>query len=388
MHRLRRQTVRPRAAIRVPLLTFPLVFAVTALIVAYWGRDRWIPVNEQTTYTTTVRAVETASSAATPFTVTDSDPQRAKASADALAERFAAQRVAKWRRNKADESQRAHDLAEKARQKCRENADLLSALERQRPEKPPVSAESVKPPPQPEMIDNPLWLDLHRQIGELEARREQLLIDRTPRHPAVREIDERLAETTEQLAATARRIPDSRASGDRPAAAPAIVPPASDGPAARQYEQKLAELTAALEKSRLACQQAERAEEQAGQQLAATPQFTFAQREIVQNLPQTDYGWYRLLWTTFASGLLMAVGVCSVFLGTGIDPPVASIDEIEEYLNEPILGTLPSDGPPPNLRAIDRETQLRRAFIAFGTILILACPVVAVWGIAGICGAQ
>lgn len=86
MHRLRRQTVRPRAAIRVPLLTFPLVFAVTALIVAYWGRDRWIPVNEQTTYTTTVRAVETASSAATPFTVTDSDPQRAKASADALAD--------------------------------------------------------------------------------------------------------------------------------------------------------------------------------------------------------------------------------------------------------------------------------------------------------------
>jgi len=385
MRLLKRQTVRPRASVRIPVLACALIFAVTAMVVGRWGREHWTPVDRQTTYTATARAVETATGAATPFTSADVDPQRAQAAAGALAERFVAERTAEWRRGKADACQKAHDVAKKARQECRNGAALLSAFQRQRPERRSLPTASTKPPPRPAMIDNPAWLDLQRQVADLEGRRDQLLIDRTPLHPAVQEIDRRLAEAKEQLAATARQIPDTRAgSSGEVADAPALVPPAGDDPAVKQYEQKLAELTAALDKSRLACQEAERAEKQADQQLAAAPQFTFEHPEAVPNPPQIDYGWRRLLWTTFASSLLMVFGIVWVALGAGIDPPVASIDEVEDDLDEPVLGVLPSDGPPPDLAAIHRQAQRRRALIAFGTILILACPVVAAWGVLGI----
>ena len=211
-----------------------------------------------------------------------------------------------------------------------------------------------------------------------------MLIDRTPLHPAVQEIEGRLAQVKEQLAATARQIPDNRVKNVAPPDAAAIAPPPVDDMAAREYDRKRGELTAALEKSRLACQEAERAEKQAGQELAAVPQFVFEQPEPMQNLPQVDYGWRRLLWTTFASSLLMVFGIATVWLGASIDPPVASVEDVEGDLNETVLGVVPFNGPVPDMAAIDRQARLRRAAIACGTILILGCPVVAVWGVLGI----
>ena len=80
----------------------------------------------------------------------------------------------------------------------------------------------------------------------------------------------------------------------------------------------------------------------------------------------------------------MVFGIALVSLGAGIDPPVASIDEVEDDLDEPVLGILPFDGPAPDMAAIHRQAQLRRAAIACGVVLILACPVVATWGVMGI----
>ena len=165
------------------------------------------------------------------------------------------------------------------------------------------------------MLDNPVWLDLQKQVATLESRRDQLLIDRTPLHPAVQEVDAQLAEVKQQLATTARQIPDGNSKNDDVADAPAIVPPTGDDAATKNYERKLAELTAALEKSRVAAQEAERAEKRAEQELAAGPQFTFERAEPVPNPPQVDYGWRRLLWTTFASSLLMVFGVVAISLG-------------------------------------------------------------------------
>ena len=132
MRLLKRQTVRPRSSVRIPVLVCALIFAVTAVVVNRWGRERWVPVSRQTTYTATAHAVETATGVRTPFTVTDVDPRRAKESAGVLAERYAAHRVAEWRRNAEDKCQKARDAAEKARQECRENAARLAAFERQR----------------------------------------------------------------------------------------------------------------------------------------------------------------------------------------------------------------------------------------------------------------
>jgi hypothetical protein len=238
------------------------------------------------------------------------------------------------------------------------------------------------------MIDNPAWIDLQRQVADLEGRRDQLLVDRTPEHPAVQEIEGRLAEVKEQLAATPRQIPDSRANNLVAAETPGASSAAADDLATKEQNQKLGkklgELTAALKKSRLACHEAELAEKKAGQQLAAAPQFIVQYADAVQDPQEVDYGWRRLLWTTFASSILMVFGIAAVAFGASIEPAVASVDEVEAILGEPVLGVIPDDGPAPDVAAIQRQSQMRRAAIACGVLLILACPVVAIWGVTGI----
>ena len=145
MRLLKRQTVRPRSSVRIPVLVCALMFAVTAVVVNRWGRERWIPVSRQTTYTATAYAVETRNRREQPPlrspTSIRGGPRR---SAGVLAERYAAERVAEWRRNKEDKCRKARDVAEKARQECRENAARLAAFERQRREGPSLTDASRK----------------------------------------------------------------------------------------------------------------------------------------------------------------------------------------------------------------------------------------------------
>ena len=184
----------------------------------------------------------------TPFTITDVDPQRAKALANTLAERYAADRLAEWRRSTEDRCQKARESAEKSRQERRENAARLETFERQQREAAQSLADaSRQETPQPATIDNPVWLDLQRQVSDLERRRDQLLVDRTPLHPAVQEIEGQLADVKGQLAATSRQIPDDHGKTGGAADAPAIVAPRLDDLAAKEYQWKLGELAAALE---------------------------------------------------------------------------------------------------------------------------------------------
>jgi len=380
------------------VLVCALMFAITATVVNRWGREHWIPVNRQTTYTATAHAVEKPTGVTTPFTISDVDPRRAKTLANTLAERYAADHLAEWRHSKEDNCQKAHESAEKARQECRENVARLETFERQRREAAPSGdtlggtaglsssagntvgqANRATPP-----IDNPRWGSLQQQISDLERRRSQLLADRTPLHPAVQEIEGRLASVREQLAATPRQIPGNDMKTAHAADTKATVPLPIDDLAAKHNQRKLDELAATLEKSRLACQKAERAERQALQVQKVMPQFVFQYAEAVQDPPHVDYGWRRLIWTTFAASLLMVFGVASVALGTSIEPPVASIEEVEADLGQSVIGVIPDHGSAPDVAMIHRQSQMRRAVIAIGVLLILACPVVAIWGVTGI----
>ena len=55
---------------------------------------------------------------------------------------------------------------------------------------------SVRPvgPPQPATIENPRWTELGRRLADLEERRKNLLLERTPLHPSVQEIETRIAD--------------------------------------------------------------------------------------------------------------------------------------------------------------------------------------------------
>lgn len=380
---MNRQTVEARAPRRIPVLTCALVFTAMALVVGRWGHERWSPVDARPSYTATARAVETATGEVTPFSVVGTDSQRAKAAAGDQAERFIAERVAEWRRAKEESHKKSQERLEIARQGQRKSATALAAFERQRPEPVRVVAKP-KPAVRRVMVDNPAWLDLQRQIADLEARRDQLLIDRTPLHPAVKEVDGRLDEVKQQLVATARQIPDERVKEEKVDNEPALLPAVVDDSAVKEFERKLVGMTGAVEKSRLALQEAERAEKQARQELAVRPQYTIERSEAVRNPPEVDYGWRRLIWTTFASSLLVVFGVAMMSLGAGIDPPIGSVEDVEDDLALPVLGVLPTGEGAPDGAAIDRQLAVRRAAITCGVILIVVGPLVAVWGVMGI----
>jgi hypothetical protein len=383
MRPIRRHTVRPRSRVGIPILLCALMFAITATVVNRWGRERWIPVNRQTTYTATTHVVEKRSGETTPFTITDVDPRRAKELANVLAERFAADRSAEWRRSKERNWQKSRESAEKSREQCRDDAARLDAFERQQSELVKSQTDAGQPEtPAPTASENPRWLSLQEEVSDLERRRDVLLTDRTPLHPAVQEIEARLTDARTQFAATPREIPAgptaARPSGTKRPPLPI------DDVAAQESQRKRAELAAALEKSRLACQRAERAEKQVAQKQKTVPQFVFQYGEAVQDPPQVDYGWRRLIWTTFAASLLMVFGVASVSLGAGIDPPVASIEEVEAALGQSVMAAIPVEDAAPDVAAIERQSQARRAAITLGVLLILACPIVAIWGVTGI----
>ena len=161
----RQQTVRPRSG-GIPVFLCVLMFAITAIIVNRLGRERWIPVSCQPTYTATAYAFDKGTGVKTPFTCTDVDPRRAIEMANELAERHASDRVAQWRRGVERRRVKAGELAEKARQDHRKNLERLEAFQREQHEAAPAQAQSQanasrQEMPQPTMIENPRWLDLH-----------------------------------------------------------------------------------------------------------------------------------------------------------------------------------------------------------------------------------
>ncbi len=229
------------------------------------------------------------------------------------------------------------------------------------------------------MTDNPQWVDLDRQLATLQQRHDQLLTDRTPLHPAVQDLAERITAIKEQLAATPRQVPDTK---PRPAVAP-IVP---DAPAISQADQAtLDELTAAVERTRQARDEAAAAEKKAlaGQQ--AEPQFAVEQAQVVENRPLPSDDWQRLLATTFVVSAVMALGVGSLAVGANIEPLAASAAGVQADADAPVVATIPADNPLPNPAvASRRQSRIRRVLLTIGLLLIVACPLVAVWGVIGI----
>jgi len=307
--------------------------------------------------------------------------------------------LAEWKLRTEGPYLKARAAAEKARQEHVENTARLEAFRRQLAEtadaaRAKAAAKAPEKPLPPPMVDNPQWLDLERQLAELQRRCDELLLDRTPLHPLVVDLTGRMAIIQEKLTATPRLIP----SGNTESPVLADTSPAAETPTAdaeggdrdgdriaKENQARLGELTAAVERARQAREQAELAEKRALQTLQAGPRYAIEPAQVVERLPQPDYGWRRLAWTTLFSGVLMALGVGTVAAGANVEPPVASIAELKADLDVPILGPIPADDPVADPAAVSRRrSSVRRTMIGIGLALIAASPVVAIWGVIGI----
>jgi hypothetical protein len=387
------QTVRPRSSGRVPVLLCVLVFCLTATTVYRWGRLHWTPVDPNPTYTATAYVVPRGASedARLPMRHTDGSAKRAAECANALAERYVADRRDEWKHQTEGPYLLAREAADKAQRERAQNTTRLEAFRRQLAEAETAAKARLAARPQvaplPPMIDNPQWLALDRQLTKLEQRRDEMLVSRTALHPAVQDIGTRILGVQGQLAATPRQIPQGRADvpalpGNQSIAAgvdsqTAII--------ARADQEKLDALTLAAEKSAQACDDAELAVKKALREQEAGPEFTIESARIVENPPPVDYGWRRLVWTTLLTSILMTFGVGAMSAGAMIEPAAATVAEVQADAGVAMAGMIPADYPLPDVIALSRrQSLLRRAFVALGLILVVVCPMLAIWGVTGI----
>ena len=385
------RTVRPRSARRTPVLLCLVVFGLTAAAVYGWGQATWAPSGQDSTYGATAHVVERAALPSVadvriPIAYTADDSQRAATVANTLAERYAQDRRKEWKQRTERPYQEAHKAVERTYGKLAEEETRLSTFRQQMVDEAARrrAAATQKESLPPTMVSNPRWVELDRQRATLERRRDSLLVERTPLHPAVREITDQIDELKQQMAAVPRRIADVHAATQEAAEGPRLSIEA-ERPHDTQSQEKLSQLTAAVETARQACRQAEAAEKRALEKQQAIPQYTVVYAQAVEIPPTPDYGWLRLMGITMAAGALMAVGVGSVSTGASVEPVVANADQVAMGANATVVGRIPAEDPMPEAESLSRhQSRVRRALIAVGLILMVACPAAALWGIAGL----
>ena len=219
---------------------------------------------------------------------------------------------------------------EKSRQEHVQSTARLEAFRRQLADAAETAraraAVELPKPSAPPTPDNPQWLDLNRQLAALQQRYDQLLADRTPLHPSVQELAGRMAGVKNQLATTPRQVPNTAPHvPDAPDMAASITP---DPAVSRADQQTLDNLTAAVERTHRACEEAKSVEKKVLAAQQAGPQFAIEHAQVVENRPEPDYAWRRLILTTFAAGLVMAFGVGFVSIGSDVEPRAASAAEV------------------------------------------------------------
>jgi uncharacterized protein involved in exopolysaccharide biosynthesis len=387
-----KQTVRPRSARWMPAPLCLVAFCLTALVVYCWGTEIWIPRDVKPKQNATAYVIERAakpgqSDVRIPMAANDDDPRRAEAAANARADAYVKHEQAVWQRSTAVVYHKARQAVELASRELAQSEDRLEAFRRQitrATAKPQATGLRPESSPSQAMIDNPKWLDLDRRLGELQRRRDSLLINRTPAHPAVEDVAVQIKDLQRQMAAIPRQILNTAAKSKTPVAPPKSSPAANDSIAGKDTE-KLSELTDAAETTRRTWQQASAAEKLARNAQRAGPRFTVVYARVAENSPRPDSGWQRLLYTTLSASMLMAVGAAFLSAGANIQPPVASVAEVQAAAGVPIMATIPpTTSAPSPLWLSRRQTRLRRTLLAVGLLLALACPAAAVWGLMGV----
>ncbi|MBN1912167.1 MAG: hypothetical protein JW818_20775 [Pirellulales bacterium] len=242
---------------------------------------------------------------------------------------------------------------------------------------PPVSNPTPPPPSPPRLAVHPETARLQQQLASLRQYREQLLVNRTPLHPQVREADVEIADLEHRLAATSHELvpsPENLSQQLKQMEPPPVPPPGPVTPEPRvqpspptlpiardalvqMYQTKRNEVNQARQDyQRLA--DLERETWQAQFQL---PSIT-VEPAVATAAPVPSGHSPRLLLVALAVGLAGAVGIGMFTTGVSGEPTLADVAEAQAALGVPVLGTLP---------AADRDGPRRRRGSTDSWILVL-----------------
>lgn len=361
------------------------------------------------------------------ITYTDQSPHYPARLVNTLAESFAAECRAEWKQQADWTHAKARETSEYAEQEFLQAKARLEEFSRQHIETqqtgPPAqtddasqgqtdglrstSAETQQPdlqtaapafPPhaanQP-LVDNPQWIELNQRLTALKRRRADLLVDRTPLHPEVREIELRIDALTRQLSAIPRKTPGERAG--RPPAAdrapdpqgppqptdppPMTSPPLSDPvepspdplapqpiAAAREFHT----LKEAADRATEAYLQAVQLERRAWEQCQREPriELDLAQPSPAPTPPARLQ--LTLLWAALGSALAVTAGVGMISVGAAIQPPFRTVAQVRTALPVPIVGIVPETHPENRPQTPRLRFSLARTTLIVGGLGMIA----------------
>lgn len=220
----------------------------------------------------------------------------------------------------------------------------------------PLPEESA---PRTEPLDEaPEWVEARTRLDELKRRQAELLVDRTPAHPEVQQIELQLAEAEHHLAGIAQQIEAARAVRTPPsvmpnktpavAKAPAVQVPGTDsqspfpaGRAARfppiELLHSVQTLKGGFDQVMVALRPDRSRHVAAVQGILTGGDITVQWAEWADTAP-AGIGWGYWAIGALASGLAATAGVGMVWLGASIDVPLAGPGDVQRFVGVPLLG--------------------------------------------------
>jgi hypothetical protein len=193
-------------------------------------------------------------------------------------------------------------------------------------------------------IENPRWTELFRRLSDLEKRRDALLVDRTPLHPAVQELETQIVDVRREMSVipprlTAEATVSSQARPRMEGAQPKDVGKVEPVPPA---ELQVAE--AAAERLRQDVQEA-----QARQRVAMNARGEDLPIDVYPaTLPArsaASQGDASILISAAFAGVALAVYLAVAAFRAWREPALSGITELQAALPAPVIGFVPASLP-------------------------------------------
>jgi hypothetical protein len=225
-----------------------------------------------------------------------------------------------------------------------------------------------------EPVVNPHWVRLNDELTSLERQRTQFLIDRTPDHPEVQYIEIRIVDIQQQLAVVPKWIAAEDVEEAVAQPAPQERPAPTPEPQ-QQIEvlQKYHALREQVDRAHQLRQQAAERERWAWRQCQTEPAIR-AERGQARMVPTPPTSQNGLVFAALAAGLAMAAGAGMVSMGTAVQLPLTTVDQVEAALPVPVVGTIPASDAAVELVTGKRWQPLKRlTLITAGLLLVGGC---------------
>ncbi|MEI8374458.1 MAG: hypothetical protein WCJ35_16665 [Planctomycetota bacterium] len=218
-------------------------------------------------------------------------------------------------------------------------------------------------PPQPVAIENPRWTEVGRRLADLEERRKKLLLERTPQHPSVQEIEIRIADVRREMASIPPQIMQQSPAASPPSTLPPDSPTVTEVQAAQQ----------AVEPLKRDLQQAQAIERAALTACGEELQIDILSAEPLLPAPVPPRDTTTILGKALVTAATSIIGMGMISLGASLEPALSSIAELQALLPVPVVGVIPATHPGRRMVASAPRRRLARwGWITAGLTVLLA----------------